>query len=131
MMRSMSESNRLTVVVLEVADLERSARLYRDGFGLDLHASDHESDDRWIGGAHAALSWHEGAYLHFALYQAKGSEVATGAQVGFRVDDLDAAHVAALAAGAELVHEPRAEPWGTTSRYRDFDGNVMSLTAGA
>jgi catechol 2,3-dioxygenase-like lactoylglutathione lyase family enzyme len=121
-------SSRIILVVLEVADLERSRALYVDGFGIDLHASLHDDDDRWIGGAHAAYSWTDGAYLHFALYQAKSTERTTGAQVGLVVDDIVIAHAAALAAGADLVHEPRAEPWGPTSRYRDFDGNVISFT---
>ncbi|MCU1484507.1 MAG: extradiol dioxygenase [Actinomycetia bacterium] len=123
--------NRLMLVVLEVSDLERSARLYREGFGIDLHEADHTDeagDDRWISGDHASYSWTDGAYLHFALYEAKTADVTTGAQIGLTVDDIDNAHALATAAGATLVHEPRPEPWGRTSRYRDLDGNVISLT---
>jgi catechol 2,3-dioxygenase-like lactoylglutathione lyase family enzyme len=124
----MNGSCRLILLVLEVADLERSAALYRDGFGLDLHIDDHGGGDRWVSGAHAATSWSGGAFLHFALYQAKGSVRTTGTQAGFVVDNVTTAHAMALAAGAILIHEPRAEPWGSTSRYYDFDGNVVSLT---
>ena len=120
---------RLVSVVLEVADLDRSARLYREGFGLDLHGSRHDDDDRWIGGAHAAVSWSDGAFVHFALYAAKGAERTQGAQVGFRVDDLDGAHARAVAAGAEVIHAPMPQPWGRSARYRDFDGNVVELTS--
>jgi len=128
----MSEPSRLVTVVLEVGDLDRAVALYRDGFGLDLHLSDHQGaghgdDDRWISGRHAAISWTEGAFLHFALYESKG-ERTTGAQVSFRVDDLDQMHVAAGAAGAEVLHEPRIEPWGRSARYRDHDGNIVELT---
>ena len=128
----MGGSNRLITVVLEVADLDRSMALYRDGVGLDLHMSDHEGGghgggDRWISGRHAATTWEEGAYLHFALYESKGGRT-TGAQVSFRVDDIAVAHRAAVDAGAEVLHEPRREPWGTSARYRDFDGNVVELT---
>ncbi len=128
----MTEQRRLVTVVLEVADLDASVRLYRDGFALDLHASDHDgaghgSDDRWTSGRHAAMSWHAGEYIHFALYEAKGSPT-VGAQVSFRVDDITAAHATAVAAGAEVLHEPRSEPWGTSARYRDPDGNVVELT---
>lgn len=124
--------NRLVTVVLEVADLDRAVALYRDGFGLDLHVTDHEGGDhgggdRWISGRHAATSWTDGAYLHFALYESKG-DVTRAAQVSFRVDDIDAAHRSAVAAGAEVLHQPRAEPWGTSARYRDPDGNVVELT---
>jgi predicted enzyme related to lactoylglutathione lyase len=126
------EVRRLVTVVFEVADLDRAVVLYRDGFGLDLHVTDHEggdhgAGDRWISGRHAAISWTDGAFLHFALYESKG-ELTSGALVSFRVDDIDDAHVAAKAAGAEVLHEPRLEPWGRSARYRDVDGNVVELT---
>jgi predicted enzyme related to lactoylglutathione lyase len=128
----MANGNRLVTVVFEVADLGRSMRLYRDGFGVDLHHSDHEGaghgrGDRWISGAHAAASWSDGAFLHFALYAAKG-EPTSRAQISFAVDDIVAAHAKAVAAGAEVVHDARNEPWGVSARYRDFDGNVVELT---
>ena len=106
-----AEPVRLVTVVLEVRDLDRAVGLYRDGFGLDLHPSDHEGgehggDDRWISGRHAATTWTDGAFLHFALYESKG-EHTSGAQVSFRVDDLDLAHQRAVAGlqqmGAESV----------------------------
>ena len=125
----MSEKNRLITIVLEVADLDRSVALYRDGFGIELEMPDeHRVSDRWIGGRHSALSWSKGAFLHFALYQAKGEDRTTGVQIAFGVEDLNAAHTMALNAGATLIHAPRAEPWGMTSRYYDFDRNVVSLT---
>ena len=124
----MAESSRIVTVVIEVADLDRAVRLYREGFGVDLQTSRHNDDDRWIGGRHAAVSWTDGAFFHFALYQAKDDEPTRGVQVGFRVLDLEAAHARALAAGAELVHGPRDEPWGRSGRYRDYDGNVVELT---
>lgn len=128
----MPEVSRLVTVVLEVSDLESAVALYRDGFGLDLHISDHGggghgAGDRWISGRHAAVTWNDGAFLHFALYETKGDRT-TGAQVSFRVDDLDASHRRTVGAGAEVIHEPRIEPWGRSARYRDGDGNVVELT---
>lgn len=128
----MSEPNRLVTVVIEVKDLDRSARLYTEGFGVELHPSDHEGgqhgdQDRWISGRHAAMTWTDGAFLHFALYESKG-ECTSGAQLSFAVEDVASSHKAAEAAGADVVHAPRVEPWGTSARYRDFDGNVIELT---
>jgi predicted enzyme related to lactoylglutathione lyase len=128
----MPDGARLVTVVIEVSDLGRSLRLYRDGFGLDLHDSDHQGAghgeaDRWISGPHAATTWQDGAFLHFALYASKG-EPTTRSQLSFAVLDLAAAHAAALDAGAEVIHEARIEPWGTSARYRDFDGNIIELT---
>ena len=123
-----SEKNRLVAVVLEVSDLGRSLSLYRDGFGLDLHVEDHAGDDRWISGPHAATSWTTGAFIHFALYASKDGVTTTHSQIAFAVQDLDSAHARAVAAGAEIVHGPKAQPWGRSARYRDADGNVIELT---
>ena len=115
----MPGDNRLVAVVLEVADLERSVRLYRDAFGIALKDPDeHVAGDRWVGGLHCATSWTEGEYIHFALYEAKDDGPTTRAQVSFRVDDIDTWHARAVAAGAEVLHEPRAEEWGRSARYR-------------
>ena len=128
----MSDLPRLVTIVLEVSDLDRSVALYREGFGLDLHVGDHEGGehgpgDRWTSGRHAAMSWPEGEFLHFALYEA-AHEPTTRAQVAFRVEDLAEAHRRALRSGAAVVHGPRREPWGMSARYRDPDGNVVELT---
>lgn len=121
-------TDRLVTVVLTVSDLDRAVELYGAGFGLDLHVDDHHGDDPWTSGRHAATSWTDGAFIHFALYQTKHGEVTSGAQVAFRVADLDAAHDRAIGAGAAVLHEPKAQPWGRSARYRDFDGNVIELT---
>jgi predicted enzyme related to lactoylglutathione lyase len=124
----------MAIVLIEVADVERSAVLYRDAFGIDLHLDDHEggaagAGDRWTSGRHAAASWTTGGYLHFAIYPAKEDGPTRGVQIGFVVDDVAEAHRVAVAAGAEVIHGPREEGnWGSTARYRDFDGNVISLT---
>jgi predicted enzyme related to lactoylglutathione lyase len=128
----MPEQRRLVTIVLEVSDFDRAVSLYRDGFGLDLHESDHQggehgADDRWISGRHAAITWTDGAYLHLALYESKGTST-SGVQVSIQVPDLVAAHRSALAAGATVIHDPRPEPWGTSARYRDLDDNVVELT---
>jgi predicted enzyme related to lactoylglutathione lyase len=123
-----SEAGRLVAVVLEVTDLERSARLYREAFGVPLKpAEDHAGDDRWISGRHCATSWTDGAFLHFALYEARDAPT-TRTQVAISVADLDAAHLRAAAAGARVLHEPKPQPWGRSARYADPDGNVVELT---
>jgi predicted enzyme related to lactoylglutathione lyase len=123
----MSGARRLVAVILEVSDLERSVSLYRDGFGLDLRPGDNAVEDRWIGGVHAEISWIQGAYLHFAIYSAK-ERPTTGAQISFSVENIAAAHAAAVDGGARVLHDPRNEPWGRSARYEDFDGNVIELT---
>jgi predicted enzyme related to lactoylglutathione lyase len=123
--------SRIIFVALNVSDLDRSVSFYRDAFGIDFHADVNEpASDPWYGGNHSAYSWTDGAFLHFALFPARAPEraVSRDVQIGLSVDDIDSAHARAISAGAELVHETRVEPWGSTSRYRDPDGNLISLT---
>jgi predicted enzyme related to lactoylglutathione lyase len=94
---------------------------------VDLHPGDNGVEDRWTGGRHAEISWRDGAYLHFALYPAKGKPTA-GVQLSLGVEDIEQAHAAAVRAGARVIHEPRNEPWGRSGRYEDLDGNVIELT---
>ena len=118
---------RIIALILEVADVERSLSFYRDLLGIPLrHDLDHGGGDRWISGEHAALSWHD-SFFHFALYRSKGV-VTRDVQLGFPVGDLDAMHAALVAAGVPVDVAPRDEPWGRTARYRDPDGNSVSLT---
>ena len=120
-------AGRIIALILEVADVERALGFYRDLLGIPLrHDLDHGGADRWISGEHAALSWHD-SFFHFALYKSKGV-VTRDVQIGFPVGDLDAMHATLVAAGVPVDVAPRDEPWGKTARYRDPDGNSVSLT---
>lgn len=125
-------NQRLTFVALSVADLPRSLRFYRDILGVPLREEAHDSElrDRWYGGPHAAYSWTDGAFIHFALYpsQRPHRPVSSGAQIGFHVPDFDAVHDRVVRAGFPVVQEPRTEPWGRTARYLDPDRNIVSIT---
>jgi catechol 2,3-dioxygenase-like lactoylglutathione lyase family enzyme len=120
--------DRLITVVLTTSNFERSVHLYGNVLGLDLHVDDHGGDDPWTSGRHAATSWTDGAFMHFAIYETKDGTSTSGAQLAFRVADLSAAHQRAESAGVEVIHPPRPQPWGTSARYRDPDGNVIELT---
>jgi predicted enzyme related to lactoylglutathione lyase len=118
---------RIILLVLEVEDVSRSLVFYRDLLGVPLrHDKDHGGTDRWISGDHAAHSWRD-SFFHFALYKSKGT-VTRDVQLGFPVGDLDAMHATLVAAGVKVDVDPRDEPWGRTARYRDPDGNSVSLT---
>jgi predicted enzyme related to lactoylglutathione lyase len=119
--------SRLVFVALQASDLEASARFYRL-LGIDLHPADNDAPgDPWIGGRHAEYSWTDGAYLHFAVF-ARPDEPTALAQIGFYVRDLTTLHDELANAGIPVIHPPREEPWGLTSRYRDPDGNIVGLT---
>ena len=78
----MSESNRLVAIIFEVADLERSAALYLDGFGIDLHAGGDNESGMTAGSAGLTLR-RQDPYLHFALYEAKTPQPSTMTQLAF------------------------------------------------
>ena len=126
-------TRRLTFLALSVSDLEQSLRFYREVLGIPLREADHDSEkeDPWYGGQHAAYSWTDGAFMHFALYPKREPErpVSTGAQVGFHVHDFDRVHQRVVDSGAVVAQAPRDEPWGRTARYLDPDGNIVSITA--
>ena len=123
---------RLTFVALSVSSLGRSLAFYRDLLGVPLTDESHDAslNDRWYGGPHAAYSWTDGAFIHFALYPASlpHRPASTAAQVGFHVDDFELVHHRVQSAGAAVVQEPRVEPWGRTARYLDPDGNIVSIS---
>lgn len=124
---------RLTFVALSVSDLRRSLWFYREVLGIPLHEATHDAEKRdpWYGGEHAAYSWADGAFIHFALYPKHEPErpITTASQIGFQVPNLDSVHQRVLASGATVVMEPRDEPWGRTARYLDPDDNIVSITA--
>jgi predicted RNase H-like nuclease/predicted enzyme related to lactoylglutathione lyase len=110
---------RLLFVALRIRDFERAALFYRRAFDVQLFES-HAPE------ASADISQAEAAYLQLAVTPSD-NDATTGAHVGFEVDDLEAAHRRATAAGAGIVHEPRDGPWGRTAAYRDLHGNVVML----
>ncbi len=115
-------------VVLVVAELERSLHFYTEVLGLALG---HRS------GAFAQL---DTGRTRIALYErAAMSRVvgipltapdprAAGFELGFKVDDVDAAVAAFAAAGAEVVCAPTDRDWGQRTAYlRDPDGHLVEL----
>ena len=116
----MRSDPRLVFVAIRVRDIAASAWFYREAFGVPFESGQPPQ-------AHAEVSWRDGAYLHLALFPADPGRT-ENAEIGFFVDDLESAHARAVAAEAEVVREPRDEPWGRTAAYRDPDGNLVTLT---
>jgi predicted enzyme related to lactoylglutathione lyase len=114
---------RLVFVALRVRDLEASVRFYRDAIGIPLREAGGVDEE-----THREYSWTDGAYLHFALFPAAREGETRRVELTFYVDDIDAAHARAVAAGVDVASKPRDEPWGRTAGYRDPDGNVVGLT---
>ena len=123
---------RLTFLAVSTTNLRASVEFYCRILGEPLKNESHDSElnDPWYGGDHAACSWTEGAFLHFAIYPIRepNRPQATGAQIGFHVLDFESIHSQVVSAEVEVVQEPRQEPWGRTARYLDPDGNIVSIS---
>ncbi len=115
-------------VVVVVADLDRSLDFYRGVLGLPL---DHRS------GAYAQLAT---GRTRLALYERQAMAATLGwdlvdpgpehaaFEIGFKVDDVDRAVEAFVAAGADVVTAPTTRPWGQRTAYlADPDGNLVEL----
>lgn len=116
---------RITAVELWAADADASARFYREVVGVDLgesHAHEPENLEH-----HETMfgSFEDDSYVFFTILPARDRPTA---QVGFRVDDLDAVHARAVDAGVTVVRPPHDEPWGRSAQYRDPDGTIVSVT---
>lgn len=116
-------------VVLVVTDLDRAVHFYTEVLGLPLG---HRS------GPYAQLAT---GVTRVALYerQAMASTLGLGAlrspepdapafELGFKVDDVDAAYTELVEAGAHPVTPPTDRPWGQRTAYvRDPDGHLIEL----
>jgi predicted enzyme related to lactoylglutathione lyase len=114
---------RLVFVALRVRDLEASVRFYRDAIGIPLREAGGIDEE-----THREYSWTDGSYLHVALFRATLEVKTHRVELAFYVDDVDAAHARAVAAGADVASTPRDQSWGRTACYHDPDGNVVGLT---
>jgi catechol 2,3-dioxygenase-like lactoylglutathione lyase family enzyme len=104
---------------LSTRDLEASRRFYAQVLGLV-----EVMDMGWIVTlAEPDLS----GQVSLMTHEATGPVVPT---MSIEVDDVDAAHTAALAAGAEIVHPLTDEEWGVRRFFvRDPGGHVVNVLA--
>ncbi len=112
-------TGRITAIILEVADLETSTRFYRDLVGLSLHTgTDNEATgDRW--GTIRRRTRQPSRISRSTSRRATSPAARRWAS---------AATTSVRRRFVPVIHPPRPEPWGQTSRYQDPDGNVVSLT---
>ena len=115
-------------VILIVEDIDRAVDFYTRVLGLRLG---HRS------GEYAQLDTgvtRIGFYTRSAMSKALGFEIAAppagaaGFELGFKVDDVDAAYAEVLAGGAAAVTPPTTRAWGQRTAYvRDPDGHLIEF----
>jgi catechol 2,3-dioxygenase-like lactoylglutathione lyase family enzyme len=117
-------------------DTATSARLYRDALGLPLASA--EGDDYLhsedIGGARHFGVWplSQAAQACFGTDTWPAGRAVPQASVEFEVADADAVQPAAdelRAAGFDVLHDARTEPWGqTVARLQSPEGAVVGIS---
>lgn len=91
-------------ILLRPTDLERTRAFYRDVLGLAVYrefgTDEHRGTVFFLGGGYLEVS--------------AGSDTAPtpATQLWLQVRDLSAAHKTLVERGAEVLREPRREPWG-------------------
>lgn len=123
-------------VAVVSADPDASARLYVDTLGLPLDAA--EGDDyrhsENVGGSQHFGVWplHQVAQACFGTETWPADRTLPQASIEFEVADEAAVAAAAgelTAAGFDLLHEPRTEPWGqTVARLQSLEGLVVGIS---
>lgn len=115
-------------VVLVVEDVDRSVRFYCDLLGLPLAHRSGPFAQLATGVTRVAL------YERAAMATTLGRDLlpasadAPGFELGFKVDDCDAAYDELVIAGATRDTPPTDRPWGQRTAYvRDPDGHLVEL----
>lgn len=115
---------------------ERSRDLYLDALGLPLEAGegdDYFHSERIAGSKHFGV-WplSQAAHACFGTPQWPGDRPVPQASVEFEVADADAVSAAGdelEAAGFELLHRAREEPWGqTVARLQSAEGAIIGIS---
>jgi len=107
---------RRAVPVLTVRDLAASTRSLADALGLDVLM-----DHGWI------VTLGSGGAAQLSL-MVRDATAPVNPVASLEVDDVDAAHERAVAAGLEIVHPLTDEDWGVRRFFlRDASGNVVNV----
>jgi lactoylglutathione lyase len=118
----------LGYIVLIVEDLDRALAFYTGLLGL---AASHRSGgyaQLVTGPTRLSLYTREAMAATLDCELEAPTRAAPGFEIGFVVDDVDAAWSEAVASGAEAVREPFDRFWGQRHGYlRDPDGHLIEL----
>ena len=115
-------------VILVVEDLERSLAFWEGTLGLPLahRAAGYAQFD--TGTTRIALITRAGMADALGRDLAPHDRNTTGFEIGFKVDDVDAAFAELVDGGAEAAVPPTDRPWGQRTAYvRDPDGHWVEL----
>ena len=115
--------DRFTTITLQVADVDRSLRFYRDGLGLPFDA---ETSANAMGATIGEVFF----LLHKDFEPGLAEkERGVGIELHFGVPDADAYIAELRARGIEPHGEPKDQPWGRVFSVTDPDGYAIEFVA--
>jgi len=129
-----AQSVSLGYVILYVKDVSATLAFYEEAFGLSRRFF-HDDNGKAYGELESGATRLAFASLELARTHLKQEVVAASldkAPLGFEIalvtPDVPALYARAAKAGATVVSEPAAKPWGQTVAYlRDKDGHLVEL----
>jgi catechol 2,3-dioxygenase-like lactoylglutathione lyase family enzyme len=118
----MSRVTGVGILLIQVSNIERSVRFWRDGLGIpfrDQGAADGCFECR-LGGTQVLLHPDFGDDL-------RGIKRGAGVAVHLSVDDADAYHAELVSRGVKPSHAPEDKPWGREFSVHDPDGYEIEI----
>lgn len=115
-------------VVLIVEDLDRALSFYTDVLGLQLGHRSGDYAQLKTGATRLAFYTREAMAKTLGFSLKPPSDGTPGFEIGFKVEDLDAAFLEIVQKGARAAVHPTTRPWGQRTAYvRDPDGHLIEL----
>jgi len=120
--------------ILYVADVAKTVAFYQQAFGLKPRFIDESGQYAEMDTETTTLAFAANKLAQSNLpqgYQVSSrSTPPAGIEVGFVTEDVAALFEQAIAAGADVIVEPKVKPWGQTVGYvRDLDGVLVSINS--
>ena len=116
---------RLKLASIPVKDQQRAVDFYTQKLGFTVTTDQPMGAQRWI---ELTLP---GGGTRIVLFTPDGQEdrVGTFNNLVFTSDDVEKTYEELSARGVEYVMPPKHEPWGTSSVFKDSEGNMFALTS--
>jgi predicted enzyme related to lactoylglutathione lyase len=113
------------LVNIPVTDQDRALAFYTEKLGFEVKTDVAFGPQRWI---ELAIP---GAETLVTLFTPDGAESKIGSFTGivFASDDVEATYAELTARGVEYVKPPKKESWGTSSIFKDPDGNQFVISS--
>ena len=125
----------VSTMFIPVHDADEALTFYRDALGLEVRNDVSKGEFRWVTvGAPGQDVDIVLSYPHGGRSQDDGDALLALVTKGsiqaaiFRADDLDATFERLRASGAEVLQEPKTQPWGAADcAFRDPSGNLVRI----